>query len=823
MKNANVEEPHYYSDRLRLKLNKIRSSPVTVVEAPSGYGKTTAVRDYLESGLPQGTPVFWFTAADEAPASGFRRLCREIEKIDDKAGRRLLKIELPNAANVGEACDALRSIQCRQETYLVIDNFQLIHAGLPQSFLTALIEHGGAGLRIVILSQLLRHDMQAVTASRGVLRITASDLRLDAEDIRRYYALAGADISPDDADEIARRTEGWIIAVYLQLCAFRDTGSIPDSSGILVLMERLVWEALTGEQQTFLLRLSPFETVTVRQACSLLGCDALPGYAADALSNAFIRYDPVSRQYELHSILSALLIQKRKERGAGFERECLLQAGDYWRGCGKADQALGFYIQAGDYERMLSLDLSPLLLDDIGGAPFWETGLNIAQSCPAELKKAHILSMLQIAWGLLAAGKNTEFDILMEELDGMIRENGPGEAALLRGEWLLLSSWRRLPRLGEMIALVKQAAPFFHGTCSRVILPAAPWCFGNYSQLAVFHSQPGEADREADALEEFIAVYAKLTDGHGSGADALLRAELAHYRGNLNEAEILAYKASFLAESNRQSVVQLGAALHLAEIAVEKSDMAGWQRAIGSMERAASYPGQNNFVLRSAIDTLRALLLNELGHQARIAGWLKDGATAGRLLPAMRVNALFVRLGYLMHEGEFARLAGMAEAGRETLRPGEVLADALLSLLAAVGRVSLGHTARAREHAEHAASIALPDGFVYLLAVYYWALRGLPEKLISQRYPGQLDRFLEIKERFLSGYTALHNGMDEDKLPGALTAREREVALLAASGLRNGEIAEKLMVTENTVRFHLRSVFQKLDIDRRAKLAEKLK
>ena len=80
-------EPHYYSDRLTNKLDKLRFVPAAVVEAPSGYGKTTAIRDYLETQLPQDTPVYWFTATDEAPAAGFRRLCREIEKIDRNAGQ----------------------------------------------------------------------------------------------------------------------------------------------------------------------------------------------------------------------------------------------------------------------------------------------------------------------------------------------------------------------------------------------------------------------------------------------------------------------------------------------------------------------------------------------------------------------------------------------------------------------------------------------------------------------------------------------------------------------------------------------------------------
>lgn len=814
--------PHYYSDRLIKKMKGLCFGPTAAIEAPSGYGKTTAVRDFLEREIPQNTPVYWFTAMDEAPAAGYRRLCREIEKIDHRAGKRLLRIDFPNAATIGEAGDALRSIQCSNEAYLVIDNFQYLQNALLPDFFTALVEHGGKGLHIIIVTQMFKRNMHGVIAGRGILLITAADLRLDGNDIRGYYALAGVSITREEAQEVARSTEGWIIAVYLQLCAFRDTGTFSNTA-ILSLMEHMVWDRLTDDQQTFLLRLSPFEMVTVRQACTLSGCDALPESALDALDNPFIRYEPAERRYELHSILTELLVQKRKERGRDFEHECLTRAGDYCRDNGITDKAFGFFARIGDYERMLALDLSQLILEDIGNTPFYELALNIARNCPDDLKKANLLAMLRIAWVLLTAGFNAEFDVLMEELRGILAESSAEENSPLRGEWLLLSSWRRLPRLDEMTGLLQQAAPLFNGTCSRVILPTAPWCFGDYSQLAVFHSLTGEADREAEALEKYIALYSRLTNGHGSGADVLFRAELAHYRGNLNEAEILAHKAIFLAESKRQSMVQLGAALHLAEIAVEKTDAVGWQSAISSMERAASCPGQNNFVLRSAVDMLRALLLNELQHQTRIGDWLKSGETSGRLLPAMEGNALFVRLGYLMHEGEFARLAGMAEAGREALGPGDVLADILFSLLAAIGYMYMGNAARAEELLEHAAKKALPDGFVYLLVVYYWMLQGLPEALVRKQYPAHLARFIEIKERFISGFTALHAALMGDELPGGLTAREREVALLAAEGLRNGEIAQKLWVTENTVRFHLRAVFQKLDIDRRARLAEKLK
>jgi DNA-binding NarL/FixJ family response regulator len=69
-----------------------------------------------------------------------------------------------------------------------------------------------------------------------------------------------------------------------------------------------------------------------------------------------------------------------------------------------------------------------------------------------------------------------------------------------------------------------------------------------------------------------------------------------------------------------------------------------------------------------------------------------------------------------------------------------------------------------------------------------------------------------------AGWQTVPEESERDPL-GSLSTREREVLELAATGLRNREIAERLMISSNTVKFHLRAIYAQLGVRNRVQAA----
>ena len=66
----------------------------------------------------------------------------------------------------------------------------------------------------------------------------------------------------------------------------------------------------------------------------------------------------------------------------------------------------------------------------------------------------------------------------------------------------------------------------------------------------------------------------------------------------------------------------------------------------------------------------------------------------------------------------------------------------------------------------------------------------------------------------------VHNSLTGEHVTDKLTGTELNVAMLASKGLSNTEIGEFLSISVNSVRSHLRNIFNKLAITNRKELSD---
>ncbi|MBO7532058.1 MAG: response regulator transcription factor, partial [Lachnospiraceae bacterium] len=84
---------------------------------------------------------------------------------------------------------------------------------------------------------------------------------------------------------------------------------------------------------------------------------------------------------------------------------------------------------------------------------------------------------------------------------------------------------------------------------------------------------------------------------------------------------------------------------------------------------------------------------------------------------------------------------------------------------------------------------------------------------------GQLMNGVSVLDpKVMSRLTSLMTKNTDVDLFGEMTDREREIAALLAEGLTNGQIADKLYISEGTVKNYISSIYDKTGIHDRVKL-----
>ena len=194
------------------------------------------------------------------------------------------------------------------------------------------------------------------------------------------------------------------------------------------------------------------------------------------------------------------------------------------------------------------------------------------------------------------------------------------------------------------------------------------------------------------------------------------------------------------------------------------------------------------------------------------------GPDAFSMPESIRPMAIYIYTGFLIEIGQLGRAVGLAEGALVFMDRPRPVAEIYLALVICRGYMHRREWDKAEFYFRYAWERAKPDGLYMPFAEHRGMLSGMLEKCLRYQEPQAYKKILELSNVYQKRWVYVHNELTGDRLSDALTAIEYNVASLASHGMSNAEIADFLGITVNSVRAHLRNIFNKLGIGNRKEL-----
>ena len=797
----------YISERLQESLRPISRCAMTTVVAPMGYGKTTAVNWYLEERAKAETlkiirisvysdnlAIFWKSVQEAFARAGFPFL-RDYPCPTDAAGGGLL---------VDDLCHALAG---EAPCYLFIDDFHLLTDKRASLFLCMLANKLPANVHLIVASRdRFLPAAEAVRLGAKVYQIGTEQLRLNHTELAVYARRCGTALSDAQVESLLYSSEGWFSAVYLNLRTLSERGVLPSrNSDIYTTFTAAMIDPLPEKQREFLAVMGLADEFSAEMAQCITGdADAEQILSMLTAQNAFVTRLPDGVTYRFHHMMKecaerSFLAMKAETQKLYWER-----FGLWYEQHRQYLHAIATYRRSENYDALLRVIRSDagILLASLKP----EDVLEALDKCPAETLKAYPLAILVLmrrmfTWRQIP--KMLELKTLLltaieehPELSAEERGNLLGECDLILS-FLCYNDIRAMSRLHRS-ASAQMSRPAIS------IQSGGGWTFGSPSVLMMFYRAPGELEDELLEMDECMPHYYQVTNHHGQGAETIMRAEALFCQGRFTDAHIELERAyAQIRESG-----QVNMALCCDFLSWRLSLHADVEQRYTFAERYADllrYHDASWLNLWSATSAYYHALRGETDKIPEVFSQhcLSDinMLAPGKPMMEMIENQVYLAQGaYAKVVGRSAGLLAVCEAMHYAL----VALHVRIQTAAAYAR--LGKPEEARAELKKALSDAEPDGFVMPFVENY----GFLQPLLAQ----------EIKSELIAKIAGLGEAAGARSAASArpaafaaLTPREFEIVELMTQRLSNREIAERLYLSEGSVKQYVNQIYSKLHIE----------
>jgi LuxR family transcriptional regulator, maltose regulon positive regulatory protein len=823
---------------------------LTVVVGSAGAGKSVLLSSWAAARPPDATSWLSCDRADTNPIrfwAGFIEAPRVVAPWFGADAAELLAMDNTMSADV-TASIANDAAKLPAGSALVVDDFHTAGAAVAED-MTDLVERWPAQtVQLVLAGRIdppLRLHRLRMTGELCELR--DRDLSFSLAESRDLLAGFGVQVGDGELAVLHRRTEGWAAAVQMAALSLRGTADPVRIARALEVRGHAIAEFFVCE----VLEQQPRELAQFMLETSILGeltadtCAAVTGRPdAPALLRAvgtaglfLVALDDRQTSFRYHHLVRRLLRAELHARDQRREQELQLRAAEWFQAAGDSRRAARHFLAARQAGRALAL-LEDRVVPDFLADPAMPAPLDLSMIDASVLADAPD-RLLTLAADLLLSGDTGRggqyLDLLERAQPPIPRESRLGarllafqsvrhaligqvdqavSAALaaqaIKEQMQLTDPWNVsapmiLPTaytwLEDFPAVEREAAvalatPELTKPVKQVMVPGV-------RALAWFEA--GRLNRAADTARAAQAQARRLGfDRHFFAVDYLrVLAGLALEWRDLDTAEQLTEQGLSITE-RRRPMFEFLLLLDRAQIWAARGQV---REALATIQAARQILAGTESVLLKGADELEALLRLSLG-DPRTPAELADG------LPPARRSLLRARIA-LASGDHRAAAEHLHSPSLGDLTPRRVLVRQLLLAAAAIER---GDPAAAAV-VGGAVQIARQEGYLNTVVT---TVPQVTSYLIEHAIPAQRDPFIDqlTGAGLQARAAAPAASRSPARLAEPLTPAEQGVLKLLPTSTYL-QMAEILYVSRNTVKTHLRSIYQKLGVESRSRAIER--
>lgn len=402
---------------------------LTLISAPAGFGKTTVVREWVDSvqnshkkSDQTNYGIAWLSL-DEGDNDSTRFLTYFISALNrttgietaigEKALSMLQSTQSPPAEIV--LTTLINDIATLPgKMIFILDDYHLIDAQSIHNALNFFIENIPPQIHLVIAT---REDpflpLSRLRARDQLTELRATDLRFSTSEAAEFLnQVMGLNLSTEDITALEARTEGWIAGLQLAAISLQGkadtTKLIKSFSGShRLVLDYLIEEVLEQQAQNvqdFLLQTAILDRLTG----SL--CDALTGQnngqaTLEALEQANMFIVPLDNErgwYRYHHLFADLLRQRLQQTQPEQLPNLHLRASEWYEQKGFWSDAVRHAFAAEDFKR--AADLIELAWIPMNTSYQSVTWLGWAKALPDELVRTRPVLSTSCGWASLDTG-----------------------------------------------------------------------------------------------------------------------------------------------------------------------------------------------------------------------------------------------------------------------------------------------------------------------------------------------------------------------------------------------------------------------------------